>query len=161
VSAGVAGPVSEISGDATDLSVARSGVAERVVSHGGLVVGFGPDFHPLPAGVVAAQGGDGVGAALGPAHPGQLESLADDGLAAGLDGTGSDEHAQFAEPGVAHPLSVGLEVAERLVDFAGLDVGEGQVSGGGGQGGMSPASRSASRAVSQAGWSWPRMGASP
>ena len=50
-------------------------------------------------------------------------------------GAGSDEHAQFAEPGVAHPLSVGLEVAERPVDFAGLGVGEGQVSGGGGQGG--------------------------
>ena len=96
---------------------------------------FGADFRPLPAGVVAAQGGDGVGAALGPAHPGQLESLADDGLAAGLDGAGSDEHAQSAEPGVAHPLSVGLEVAERPVDFAGLGVGEGQVSGGGGQGG--------------------------
>ena len=61
--------------------------------------------------------------------------MPDDGLAAGLDGAGADEHTQRTEVLVAHPVGVGLEVAEGFVAFAGQGTGEFQVAGGGQQGG--------------------------
>jgi hypothetical protein len=48
--------------------------------------------------------------------------LADDGLATGFDCAGADEVAEFAEVGVTHPLGVGLEVAQRLVDLEALSL---------------------------------------
>jgi hypothetical protein len=57
---------------------------------------------PTGAGVAAAQGGDGAGAGDGPSHAGQFQALADDRLAACLDGIGADEQAAGPEPLVAH-----------------------------------------------------------
>lgn len=68
-------------------------------------------------------------AAVGaPVHAGSFEPTAEDVLAAGLDDTGADEHAQRAEAGVAHPGGVAGEVANRgvAVDEDELEqVGEG------------------------------------
>jgi hypothetical protein len=55
------------------------------------------DGFPGAAGLFAAQGDDGVGAADGPVHAGLLEPLADDGLAAGLDNAGAGEQAALAD----------------------------------------------------------------
>ena len=57
----------------------------------------------VAVGVLAAQGGDGGGAAAGPAHAGLLEAGADDGFAAGFDDAGADEHAEFSVVGVSQP----------------------------------------------------------
>ena len=46
--------------------------------------------------------------------PDGFESLTNDGFAAGFDGAGADEHAVFAEVGVAHPVGVGFEVGQRF-----------------------------------------------
>ena|GEM_PF-5673083 len=59
-------------------------------------------------------------------HSGEFEALADDGFAAGFDSAGSDEVTVAAEVRVAHPLGIGLEVAERLVDRFGSRLTEGE-----------------------------------
>src|SRR5258708_11668993 len=70
------------------------------------------DGFPGSAGLAAAEGDDRVGSGDGPVHAGLLESLSDDGFAAGLDEAGADEQAAGAEPAVAHAGRVGEEVAE-------------------------------------------------
>jgi hypothetical protein len=60
-----------------------------------------------------------------------LESLADDGFAAGLDDPGAGEQPALAEPVVAHAGGVVLEVAEGGVQLVLLDAGEGERAGGG------------------------------
>jgi hypothetical protein len=72
---------------------------------------------------VAAQGEDAGGAGDVPAHAGEFGALADHGAAAGLDRAGADEQPALAEVGVAHPVPVGVEVGQRLVDV--LDGGVG------------------------------------
>jgi hypothetical protein len=58
-----------------------------------LVVTVVADRFPLAACFFAAEGDDGVGSRDGPVHACLLESLRDDGLAAGLDDAGADEQA--------------------------------------------------------------------
>jgi len=59
-----------------------------------------------------------------------LESLADDGFAAGLDDPGADEEAALAEPVIAHAGGVVLEVAQGGVQLVLLDSGERELAGG-------------------------------
>ena len=74
--------------------------------------------------MLAAQGDDVGGAFGGPVHAGLLGSLGHDRLDASLDGARVGEHAEVAEVLVAHPVRVALEVAELLVQVAGLDAVE-------------------------------------
>jgi len=82
-----------------------------------LVVVRWPDLVFGAAGLLAAEGGDGVGAVDGPVHAGLLEPLADDGFAAGFHDAGADKQAALAEPVVAHAGRVVLEVAERRLEL--------------------------------------------
>jgi hypothetical protein len=113
-------------------------LADAVFGCAGLVVGSLPDLVPSVAGVLAAEGGDTSGAADGPAHAGELEPLADDRLAAGLDHAGADEHAQGAEVLISHPVGIGLEVGQGLVSLGGQAADELQAAAGGQQGGDVP-----------------------
>jgi hypothetical protein len=55
----------------------------------------------------------------GPEHAGLFESLADDGLAACLYDTGTDEQVLFAEQGVVHASGVVGKVVGRITDLLG------------------------------------------
>ena len=66
----------------------------------------------------------------GPVHAGELEALAGTALQPDSNGSGTDEQAAGAEPLVAHAGRVVLEVAQRGVQFAFLDAGEGVSAGG-------------------------------
>ena len=103
-----------------------------------LVAGVAADWLPGAAGLLAAEGGDGVGAADGPVHAGLLESLADDGFAAGLHDAGADEQAALAEPVVAHAGGVVLEVAEFLFDSSFLTPSRGYLRAAASMPSMSP-----------------------
>lgn len=63
-----------------------------------------------------------LNARLGPEHPRLFASLADDGLATGLDQTRSVEVALFAEGPVLHALDVLLEVAQLFFHRPGLSL---------------------------------------
>jgi len=72
---------------------------------------------------VAAQGEDRGGAGDVPAHAGQFQALTDEGIAAGLDDAGANEQGVLAEVGVAHPVSIGLEVRQCFCRLVGGVVG--------------------------------------
>ena len=91
----------------------------------------GRDFFPAVAGFEAAQGQDAGGAGYRPSHSGQFAALRDDGFAPGLDCSRADEHAQLLEVGVAHPVGIALEVAQRGVQVCGLLPGQGEGACGG------------------------------
>ena len=77
-----------------------------------LVVRRVADGFPLAAGLAAAQGDGGVGAADGPSHARRFRALSDDRFAACFVGSGADEKATGAEVLVAHAGRVVLEVAQ-------------------------------------------------
>jgi hypothetical protein len=62
-----------------------------------------------------------------------FEPGSEDGLAAGFDDAGADEHAVRAVVGVAHAVGVGLEVGHGLVDGVGLGADDVVETGGGGE----------------------------
>ena len=84
-----------------------------------LVVRMLPDFVPAVVGLLAAQGEDAGSARHRLVHAREFDPLSD-GVASGFDGAGAGEHARGAEVLVAHPMGVGLEVAEGLVPLLAL-----------------------------------------
>ena len=86
-----------------------------------LVVRRVADGFPLAAGLAAAQGDGGVGAADGPSHARRFRALSDDRFAACFVGSGADEKATGAEVLVAHAGRVVLEVAQCLARLGFLD----------------------------------------
>ena len=62
--------------------------------------------------LAAAQGDNGIGSVQGPVHAGALEASADGHLAAGFDDAGGGAETLGVKLGVAHAVTVGLEVVE-------------------------------------------------
>jgi len=71
-----------------------------------------PEGFEAPTEPTTVQGNDGIGAVDGPVHARPFETGPNGYLAAGLDHSGRHTQFLFSELGIAHPVTVGFEVAE-------------------------------------------------
>jgi hypothetical protein len=69
-----------------------------------------PVAGKFAAEAAATEGDDGIGAADCPKHAGLFEPGTDYGFAASFNHTGTDKQVLLTEIGIAHPISVAVEV---------------------------------------------------